>query len=104
MLVIDALDECERDDDIRLIIYLLSQAKTLSSVRIRAFVTSRPDLPVCLGFNDMAALCLDGLTLEAAWCRPHALHVASLAAIGWLQATVCQKDARRQSFAPHPEM
>lgn len=43
--LIDALDECERDDDVRLIIYLLLQAKTLSSVRVRAFVTSRPDLP-----------------------------------------------------------
>jgi len=51
VLVIDALDECERDDDIRAIIYLLSQAKTLTSVRLRAFVTSRPELPIRLGFN-----------------------------------------------------
>lgn len=51
VLVIDALDECEQDDDIRDIISLLSQAKSLSSVRLRAFLTSRPELPVRLGFN-----------------------------------------------------
>jgi hypothetical protein len=50
VLVIDALDECERDDDIRAIIYLLSQAKALSSVSLKAFLTSRPELPVRLGF------------------------------------------------------
>lgn len=51
VFVIDALDECERDDDIRAIIYLLSQAKTLTSVRLRTFVTSRPELPIRLGFT-----------------------------------------------------
>jgi len=51
VLVIDALDECERDDDIRAVIYLLSQAKALMSVRLRAFLTSRPELPIRLGFN-----------------------------------------------------
>jgi hypothetical protein len=50
VLVLDALDECDRDLDIRLIISLLSKAKTLSSVRLRAFVTSRPELPIRLGF------------------------------------------------------
>ena len=53
VLVIDALDECERDDDIRVIIHLLSQAKALSSVSLKAFLTSRPDLPVRLGFSDI---------------------------------------------------
>ncbi len=51
VLVLDALDECDRDLDIRLIISLLSKAKTLSSVRLRAFVTSRPELPIRLGFT-----------------------------------------------------
>jgi hypothetical protein len=53
VLVIDALDECERVDDIRVIIHLLTQAKTLSSVWLRVFVTSRPELPIRLGFNDI---------------------------------------------------
>ncbi|KAF9887949.1 hypothetical protein FE257_009471 [Aspergillus nanangensis] len=53
VFVIDALDECERDDDIRLIIHLLSQGKKLKSVRLKTFLTSRPDLPVRLGFNSI---------------------------------------------------
>ena len=51
MIVIDALDECERDEDIRLIIRLLSRDHTSESVsKFRLFVTSRPDLPMRLGF------------------------------------------------------
>ncbi|KAF4545816.1 Vegetative incompatibility protein HET-E-1 [Lasiodiplodia theobromae] len=53
VLVIDALDECERDDDVRVIIRLLSQARTLHSVRLRTFVTSRPELPIRLGFSNI---------------------------------------------------
>ena len=51
VIVIDALDECDRDADIKAIIYLLSLAKTLPSVRLRTFLTSRPELPIRLGFT-----------------------------------------------------
>ena len=47
--MIDALDECESDDDTRLILRLLSEAK--KAVRLRVFVTSRPETPIRLGFN-----------------------------------------------------
>ncbi|KAK4646181.1 hypothetical protein QC761_0040130 [Podospora bellae-mahoneyi] len=53
VLVIDALDECERDDDIKVIISLLSQAKSLGSIRLKAFLTSRPELPIRLGFKEI---------------------------------------------------
>ncbi|KAJ5729015.1 uncharacterized protein N7483_003523 [Penicillium malachiteum] len=43
VIVIDALDECEGDNDIRLILQLLPQLRMLSSVRIRLFLTSRPE-------------------------------------------------------------
>jgi hypothetical protein len=49
ILVIDALDECEGDDDTRLILRLLAEAK--EAVRLRVFVTSRPETPIRLGFN-----------------------------------------------------
>jgi hypothetical protein len=52
-IVVDALDECDRDDDVKGIIYQLSQAKTLSLVRLRIFVTSRPELPIRLGFTSI---------------------------------------------------
>ncbi|KAF2262389.1 hypothetical protein CC78DRAFT_320356 [Lojkania enalia] len=53
VVVVDALDECERDDDIRAILQLLSRAKGLKPVSLRIFVTSRPELHVRLGFKQM---------------------------------------------------
>lgn len=37
ILVIDALDECDGDNDIKQILRLLSEAKTLETVRLRIF-------------------------------------------------------------------
>ncbi|UKZ73631.1 hypothetical protein TrVFT333_001279 [Trichoderma virens FT-333] len=50
VLVIDALDECELEEDIKLIIRLLSRVK---NVGLRVFVTSRPELPIRLSFSDI---------------------------------------------------
>lgn len=55
VMVVDALDECEVDDDIRLILQFLSQLQTLSSIRVRVFLTSRPELPIHLGFSNIGA-------------------------------------------------
>ncbi|KAI1052917.1 hypothetical protein LB506_009967 [Fusarium annulatum] len=52
-IVIDALDECESDADIYLIINLFSRTRHINQPRSRIFVTSRPDLPVRLGFKDV---------------------------------------------------
>ncbi|EJT76906.1 hypothetical protein GGTG_06820 [Gaeumannomyces tritici R3-111a-1] len=52
-VVVDALDECDREDDATTLVSLLSRAKEATSVRIRFFVTSRPELPICLGFKDI---------------------------------------------------
>ncbi|KAJ6003151.1 hypothetical protein N7451_005698 [Penicillium sp. IBT 35674x] len=54
VIVIDALDECEGDSDIRLMLQLLPQLQTLAAGRLRVFLTSRPDLPVRLGFLKIA--------------------------------------------------
>jgi len=54
VVVVDALDECDNDDDIKLIIYLFSQAHGLSSIHLRDFITSRPELPIRLGFRDIS--------------------------------------------------
>ncbi|VUC33727.1 unnamed protein product [Clonostachys rosea] len=51
VLVVDALDECEKDDDIRTMIELLSTAKKLQPLRLKTFLTSRPELPIRLGFH-----------------------------------------------------
>ena len=53
LIVIDALDECERDSDIRAILPLLSRTRNLKPVSLRVFVTSRPELHIRLGFKQM---------------------------------------------------
>ncbi|RPB19119.1 hypothetical protein L211DRAFT_744915, partial [Terfezia boudieri ATCC MYA-4762] len=53
VVVIDALDECDNYDDIRLILKLLAQAKCLQTIRLRVFVTSRPETPILLGFRNL---------------------------------------------------
>ncbi|KAL4985441.1 NACHT and WD40 domain protein [Aspergillus falconensis] len=50
-MVIDALDECDREDDMQIIIRLLLTLQDYESVRLRIFLTSRPDLPIRLGFK-----------------------------------------------------
>ena len=52
VLIVDALDECENTSDVRLILTLLARA-SVRSPRLRIFVTSRPELPVQLGFRKM---------------------------------------------------
>ena len=56
IVIIDALDECEREEDIQVILQLLTQTRSLGPVSLRIFVTSRPELPIRLGFKKM----LDG--------------------------------------------
>ncbi|KAI0203078.1 hypothetical protein F4808DRAFT_51642 [Astrocystis sublimbata] len=51
IIVIDALDECDREEDIELLIHLLSGANASKSTRLRIFLTSRPKLPIRLGFH-----------------------------------------------------
>ncbi|KAI9772504.1 MAG: hypothetical protein M1840_000709 [Geoglossum simile] len=51
VLVIDALDECEDENDVWQIIELLAEARVLRTVRLRILITSRPETPIrhCLG-------------------------------------------------------
>ncbi len=56
IIVIDALDECEREEDIQTILQLLAQARSFGHFPLRVFVTSRPEYPIRLGFKQM----LDG--------------------------------------------
>lgn len=51
VIVIDALDECEQEDDIRIILQLLPQVQKSNSVQLRFLLTSRPYLPLKLGFK-----------------------------------------------------
>ena len=50
VLIVDALDECEGEDDIRMIIQLLAEARSIKAIRLRVFITSRPEIPIRYGF------------------------------------------------------
>jgi len=50
VLVVDALDECAGEDDIRIILHLLAEIRSLERIRLRVFLTSRPEIPVRHGF------------------------------------------------------
>ena len=65
ILVIDALDECDGEKDIRLILHLLSQAIILGSMRLKIFVTSRPETPIQFGFDDISNDAHRDFTLHA---------------------------------------
>jgi hypothetical protein len=53
VVVIDALDECEREADIRAILQLLARTEDVRPVPLRIVVTSRPELHIRLGFRGM---------------------------------------------------
>lgn len=53
IVVIDALDECEREEDIRAILELLARTRATRPIALRVLVTSRPELPIRLGFEQM---------------------------------------------------
>ncbi len=53
ILVINALDKCDDENNIRIILGLLSEARSLETVRLRIFTTSRPEIPIRHGFYDI---------------------------------------------------
>jgi len=54
IVVIDALDECDSMEDIQLILQLLAEAKDLETVRIKIFLTSRPEIPIFEKFRQLS--------------------------------------------------
>lgn len=50
VLIVDALDECDKEEHIRIILRLLAEAQTLKTVRLWVFLTSRPEILVRHGF------------------------------------------------------
>ena len=63
VIVVDALDECDGEADVRTMIRLLSQVKCFSSIQLKFFLTSRPELPIRLGFQDISGS-YEGLALH----------------------------------------
>ena len=53
-LSVIALDKCDNEYDIRIIVQLLAEARSsLIGARLRVFLTSRPEVPVWHGFRQV---------------------------------------------------
>ncbi|KAF3011628.1 hypothetical protein E8E14_000831 [Neopestalotiopsis sp. 37M] len=51
LIIIDALDECDRYEDITTLIELLASTPKPGNIQLKFFLTSRPEVPTRLGFN-----------------------------------------------------
>jgi hypothetical protein len=64
MIVLDALDECDDFDDVRLLLPLFGNSTKVASVGLRLLVTSRPEIPIRLDFQDMKHITYHELALH----------------------------------------
>ncbi len=64
IVVVDALDECEKERDVKAIIYLWSRLAHLTTVRLKLFLTSRPELPIQLGFKNISTAIHPDMVLQ----------------------------------------
>ncbi|GKZ22145.1 hypothetical protein AbraIFM66951_006996 [Aspergillus brasiliensis] len=54
VLVIDALDECDKNEDVQQLISLLPRVQESKAVRLRVFITSRPEFVITTGFKKLS--------------------------------------------------
>jgi hypothetical protein len=54
VIVVDALDECEKQRDIKVILELWSRLPQIATVRLKLFLTSRPELPILQNFRKIS--------------------------------------------------
>lgn len=66
IVVVDALDECGKAQDIKTIISLWSRLAHLTTVCLKLFLTSRPDLPIQLGFKNISTDLYQDIILQDA--------------------------------------
>jgi hypothetical protein len=64
LVVIDALDECEEEGSIGILLRLLPQVSGCRNVRVRILVTSRPETPIRHGFDQMETATHQGFVLH----------------------------------------
>jgi hypothetical protein len=64
LVVIDALDECEEEGSIGILLRLLPQVGVCKNIRVRILVTSRPETPIRHGFDQMETATHQGFVLH----------------------------------------
>jgi hypothetical protein len=53
VIVIDALDECDSQNDVQKILQRLAEVQSLQNIRVRVILTSRPEVPIQYGFTQV---------------------------------------------------
>jgi hypothetical protein len=54
VLVVDMLDECNDNNNIQIILQLLAEARSLKTVWVQVFLTSRPEMPIWHSFYQIS--------------------------------------------------
>ena len=65
VFVVDAMDECDREDDIKLILQLFRELQPHRNNNLRLCVTSRPETYIRLGFSSMPEILHKDLNLSS---------------------------------------
>ncbi len=66
IVVVDALDECEKERDVKTIIDLWTRLAHFTTFRLKLFLTSRPELPIQLGFRNISTAVHQDMVLQDA--------------------------------------
>jgi hypothetical protein len=53
VIVIDALDECDSQNDVQKILQRLAEVQSLQNIRVRVILTSRPEVPIQYVFTQV---------------------------------------------------
>ncbi|KAF3031956.1 hypothetical protein E8E12_002491 [Didymella heteroderae] len=64
VLVVDALDECEGSTDAQLVVQLLAMSGSLKRVQLRVFLTSRPEMHIQYGLDQVPDAKRQGFVLH----------------------------------------
>ena len=64
IVVLDALDECDDFNNVRLLLHLFSDSRNLAALGFRVLATSRPETPIRLGFRHMNHITYHELALH----------------------------------------
>lgn len=64
IFVIDALDECQSEDDVKLILQHFITAKDLTAVQLRVILTSRPEFTILSSFQNISGIIHQNLDLQ----------------------------------------
>ena len=63
-IVMDALDECDEENELRILLKLLAMTKDLPKLQLKILMTSRPEWPIQQGFKEMPNIFYCDLVLQ----------------------------------------